>query len=89
MGYSQSGAISALLTEKADATELLKTRINILSRVAKTVDQAVIGAEVLERWYWLKVHVMSLERYLEEGKMDLFKREVESFTGIRLKTTPQ
>lgn len=89
VGYSQSDAISALLTDKADAAELLKTRINILIRAAKTVDQAVIGAETLERWHRLKVHGMSLERYLGEGKMALFKREVESSTGIELKTTPR
>lgn len=46
--YSQSGAISALLTEKADAVELLKMHTNVLVRAAKTVDGAVIGAEALE-----------------------------------------
>lgn len=48
VSYSQSGAISALLTEKGDATELLKTRTNILIRAAKTIDRAVIGVEALE-----------------------------------------
>lgn len=57
--------------------------------MAKTVDGAVIGAEALERWHCLKVHGMPLERYLGEGKMELFKREVESSTGIQLKTTPR
>lgn len=32
---------------------------------------------------------MSLERYLEPGKMELLKREVESSTGIPLQTTPR
>ena len=45
--------------------------------------------EALERWHRLKVHGMSLERYLGEGKMELVKREIESSTGIRLKTTPR
>lgn len=30
VGYSQSGVISTLSTKKTDATELLKSRINIL-----------------------------------------------------------
>ena len=89
IGYSQSGAISALLTEKADAKELLETRRNILIRAAKTVDTAVIGAEALEHWQRLKVHGMPLGRYLGEGKMELLKREVESSTGVQLKTTPR
>ena len=32
---------------------------------------------------------MPLERYLGEGKMELLKREVESSTGIQLKTLPR
>ncbi len=47
-GYSQSRNISTLLTEKANAKEFLVTRRNILIRVAKTVDAAVIRAEALE-----------------------------------------
>ena len=89
VGYSPSGAISALLTEKSDAVELLKTRSNPLIRAAKPVDPAVIGVEALERWHRLKVHGMSLERYLGDGKMELFRREIESSTGIRLKSTPR
>lgn len=89
VSYSQPGAISALLTEKGDAIELLKTRTNVLIRAAKTVDRAVIGAEALEHWQRLKVHGMLLSRYLGEGKMELLKREVESSTGIRLKTVPR
>lgn len=80
MRYSQSGAISALLTEKTDAVELLKMRINVLIQAAKTVDGAVIGAEALEHWQRLKVHGMFLARYLGEGKMELLRREVESST---------
>lgn len=89
IGYSQSGAISALLTEKAGAKELLETRRNILIRAAKTVDAAVIGAEALEHWQRLKVHGMPLGRYLGEGKMELCEREVESSTGIQLKINPR
>ena len=48
----------------------------------------MIGAET-EHWYRLKVHGMPLERYLGEGKMELFEQEVESSTGIQLKTTPR
>lgn len=54
--YALSGSISALLTEKADAIMLLPQRLNILIRAAKTIDDAVIGVEVLEQWHRLKVH---------------------------------
>ena len=69
VGYSQSGAISALLTKKSSAEQLVGNHSNILIRAAKAVDAGVIGVEALERWQRLKVHGMSLGRYLGEGKM--------------------
>lgn len=87
--YSQSGAISGLLTEKARAEDLLNARKNILIRAAKMVDAAVISAETLEYWQRLKVHGMPLDRYLGEGRMEIFKREVKSSTGVQLKTVPR
>ena len=86
--YSQPGAISALLTEKSSAEDLVKDHSNMLIRAAKSVDKKVIGIEALERWQRLKVHGMSLARYLGEGKMELLCREIESSTGIQLKTLP-
>ena len=43
----------------------------------------------LEQWQRLKVHGMSLERYLGPAKMKSLKREFESLTGIPLKTMPR
>ena len=87
--YVPSGAISALLTEKANAGQLIPQRSNLLIRAAKSVDPAVVGVEILEHWQRVKVHGMPLERYLGEGKMRLLRREVESATGIQLKTLPR
>ena len=84
VGYSQSGAISALLTEKFNAEELISNHTNILIRAAKSVDEGVIGVEALERWQRLKVHGMSLARYLGKGKMEILCREIESSIGIQL-----
>ena len=87
--YVPLGFISALLTEKADATMLLPQRSNMIIRAAKTIDDAVRGVEVLEQWHRLKVHKMSLKQYLGPGNMDILKREVKSSTGIPLKATPR
>lgn len=80
MRYSPSGAISALLTKKANAIELFKTRTNILIQAAKTINQAVIN--VLERWHWLKIHRILLDKYLGKRKIELFKQKVESSIRI-------
>lgn len=89
VGYSQSGAISALLTEKSNAENLVRDHSNMLIWAAKSVDEKVIGIETHERWERLKVDGMSLARYLGDGKMELLRREIESSTGIELKTQPR
>ena len=76
--YAPSGAISALLTKKADVGQLIPQRSNLLIRAAKSVDPAVIGVGILEHWQRLKFHGMPLEKYLGKGKIELLKREVES-----------
>ena len=88
VGYSQSGAILGLLTEKSNAEELLGEYSTTLIRAAKSVDEGVVGVEKLERWHRLKVHGMPLMRYLGEGKMELLCREIESSIVIKLKTIP-
>jgi len=87
--YSPSGEVSALLTEKANAGLLIPRLSNVLIRAAKTVNVAIVEVEILKHWQRLKVHGMSLDRYLGDGKMELLRREVESSTGIKLKTLPQ
>ena len=87
--YAPSGSISALLTEKADVTMLLPQQSNMLIRAAKAVDDAVVGVEILEQWQRFKVLGMPLERYLGPGKLEILRREVESSTGILLKTMPR
>ena len=47
--YTPSGSILALLTEKADAAMLIPSKSNLLIRAAKSVDEAVVGVEVLEQ----------------------------------------
>ena len=89
VGYSESGAISGLLTEKSNVEDLIKDHAITLIRAAKLVAEGLIGVETLERWQRLKVHGMPLMRSLGVGEMELLCREIESSTGIRLKTTPR
>ena len=48
--YSQSRAIFTLLTEKSNVEKLINIHSNWLIRAAKSVDNAVIKIETLERW---------------------------------------
>ena len=88
VSYSQSGAISGLLIERYNVEDLIKQHSNMLIRAPKLIDEGVIGVEMLEKWHRLKVHGMPLLRYFGEGKMEILSWEIESSTGIKLKTTP-
>ena len=68
---------------------LLSQQSNMLIRAAKTIDNAVIRVEILNYWHRLKVHRMSLDRYLGPRNMELLKREIEFSTGISLKAIPR
>ena len=75
--------------QKSSVEQLVGNHSNILIRAAKVVDAGVTGVETLERWQRLKVHRMSLVRYLGEEKIKLFCQKIESSTGIQLKTVPR
>ena len=75
VSYASSGVISSLLREQANARVLLSQLSNLLILIAKTIDPAVVGVEILKYWQRLKVYGMSPQRYLNERMMELFKRE--------------
>ena len=60
-----------------------------LMSTVKFVDKRVVGVEKLEQWHRLKVYKMPLIRYLGERKIELFCREIELSTGIKLKIMPR
>lgn len=88
MEYAQSRVISVLLKEKASTEDLVKEHSNILIRVAKSIDEALIEVKALEYWEQFKVHRMSLARYFRKKKIERLSCKIESLTRIKLKTTP-
>jgi hypothetical protein len=49
----------------------------------------VTEVEKTEKWRKLRVHGVSLDRYLCEGGLDLAREEIESMTGERLPYAPR
>lgn len=86
--YVPLGAISTLLTKKANAELLVLLQSNLFIRVAKSVDALVLRVEILEYWQHLKIYRILLERYLGDRKIDFLKKKVELLTRIQLKTVP-
>lgn len=46
----------------------------------------IVGVEIFEQSQRLNVYGMLLDRYLELGKFEILKREIESSIDIQLKT---
>lgn len=53
------------------------------------VNSAIVKVEILEHWQRLKMHGILLEKYLNEGNMELFKHKVKSSIRIQLKALPR
>lgn len=82
--YLPSGAVSTILTKKANAGTVISRLSNVLIQVAKTVDLAIVKVEILEHWQRPKIYGILLEMYLKRS-MELLKCKVESSTVIQLK----
>ena len=61
--------------------EILKT--------TKKIDSSIISIQVTEQWYSLRVHTVSLERYLNSLEMKKLQEEIESLNVINLSYKPR
>lgn len=79
--YAPSGSISALLIEKADATMLFPQRSNLLIQAAKSVDDAVVGVEILETMATPESSWNVIGKILGAGKIRVVKKRSWVFNG--------
>ena len=62
--YLERRAISVLLSDNSDANELVNRYRNRLIKIVKTINVLVIGAEIVIKWYKIKLVGILLYRYL-------------------------
>lgn len=86
--YTKRGNLSGLTVEQACADDLLEYAATVLA-AARTLDPAVASVEKTEKWRKLRVHGVSLDRYLCEGGLELAREEIESMTGESLPYAPR
>jgi hypothetical protein len=82
------GNLSGLTVEQALADDLLEYAATVLA-AARALDPAVTEVEKTEKWRKLRVHGVSLDRYLCGGGLDLAREEIELMTGERLPYAPR
>ena len=78
-----SGAISGLLKERANAEMLNSAKEEILKAV-KELDSSIVFFQAAEQWYSLRVHTVSLERYLNSTGIKTLQEEIESTNELNL-----
>lgn len=78
--------VSVFLIEKANARSIILQLSNILIQIAKEINPAIVGVEILEHWQRFKVYGMLYKKYLGEKTMELLKRKVKFSIGIQLKS---
>jgi hypothetical protein len=86
-GYTESGAISALLGPGSLGSMVIPNHRDLLVAAACKADKAIVSVELPEQWYRVKVHGVPKERYLTLG-LGLAREEIEISTEHRLKRDP-
>lgn len=89
VGYLSSEAVSAFLTKKSNTELIVPRLLNIFIQATKMVDQVIVRVKILKQWQCLKVHSMSLKKYLDKRIIELLKYKIKFSTGIKLKSLPQ
>jgi hypothetical protein len=89
LGYTETGAISGLLAEKAAATMLIPYYSDALIKITIQYDISIIGIDQAEEWHKLRVHKVYLERYFNnlEG-LKIAKEEIEATHGLSMPLRP-
>ena len=89
LGYTGSGAISGLLSEKAIVLMIIPAYSDLIIKIAIQFDAAITGIGQAEQWYRLKVHRVLLSRYLESPEgLRLAKEEIEATQGLSMPLSP-
>ena len=79
LGYSETGAISGLLAEKATANILIPHYSDALIKIAIQHDINITGISQAEEWYKLRVYRVYLPRYFDDPEgLKLAKEEIEA-----------
>lgn len=86
--YTGRGHLSGLTAIYASANDVLE-HAGKVTAAADKLDPAVAKIEKTEKWRKLRVHGVSLDRYLGDGGLDLAREEIELMTGESLPYTPR
>ena len=88
MGYTDKGNLTGVLSENASADELLNYAAVVMAAVKK-LDPEVAYMEKTEKWLKLRVHGVALDRYMNEGGLEIAREEIELMTGEHLPFAPR
>jgi hypothetical protein len=88
MGYTDKGNLTGVLSENASADELI-TYAAVVMAAVKKLDPEVAYMEKTEKWLKLRVHGVALDRYMNEGGLEVAREEIELMTGEHLPFAPR
>lgn len=74
--YLPSKLIFAFFIKKTNAGLLISQLPNILIQAIKAVDVIVVGIKILKHWQYFKVYKISLDKYLNDYKIELLRQKI-------------
>ena len=57
-------------------------------KAVKKLDSSIISFQAAEQWYLLRIHTVSLERYLNSTEMSVLQEEIETTNALNLLIFP-
>jgi hypothetical protein len=88
LSYTEKGQLSGLLGEYSTSQEVLIYK-DLLITTARAFDPLVVGVQPTETWIKLKVHGVSLNRYLKPRGLELANEEIELQNKTQLPYLPR
>ena len=88
LSYTEKGQLSGLLGEYSTSQEVLNHK-DLLITTARAFDPLVIGVQPTETWIKLKVHGVSLNRYLKPRGLELANKEIKLQNKTQLPYLPR
>jgi hypothetical protein len=58
-------------------------------KAVKKLDASIYSLQAAKQWYLLRIHIVSLERYLNSTGIRVLKDEIESINGLNLPNFPR
>jgi hypothetical protein len=68
---------------------MLESAKEEIFKAVKKLDSSISSLRAAEQWYLIRVHTVSLERYLNSTEIEILRDEIETINALNLPSLPR